>query len=191
MITLGLTGTGFSQESEPSYNVLRSLSEDVSRSMSETATWCSLQLALSKQLRSRELDPLENLRVPSFDDLGIHAWIDAKRESYKRAIPAINQKRSAFLREAGVELLDREQVMSAGKLLMYWPLETVDDGAAEAGSRKFFNIQDAPPWDCWFLYSEDRIFSWVPTVLVQRAQDGIDANPVDCIRWAKWSDLPS
>jgi hypothetical protein len=68
-------------------------------------------------------------------------------------------------------------------------METVSDGAAEASSRGFFDAEDAPPWDTWFWFKENTIFCWVPESLISRAQAGIDANPVDCIRWADWPKL--
>jgi hypothetical protein len=78
---------------------------------------------------------------------------------------------------------------SRGRLLLYEPLETVTDGASDSSSRGFFDIEDAPPWDMWFLYSRGSIFSWVPEALAQDAQAGIDANPVDCIHWCHWPKL--
>jgi len=84
---------------------------------------------------------------------------------------------------------DLAMARSQGRLLLYEPLETVDDGAASASSQGFFDVEDAPPWDTWFVYSGGSIFCWVPDSLVQKAQAGIDANPVDCIHWCDWSRL--
>lgn len=42
----------------------------------------------------------------------------------------------------------------------------------------------APPWDLWVHYTDGLLVSWVPDLLIDLAQRGIDANPVDCIRWA-------
>lgn len=78
---------------------------------------------------------------------------------------------------------------SKSRLLIYEPLETVDDGAAEAGSMGFYDVHDAPPWDTWFLYADHAVFCCVPEFAISRAQNGIDANPVDCIHWAEWSRL--
>jgi len=68
-------------------------------------------------------------------------------------------------------------------------METVADGAAQAASTGFYDIEDAPPWDTWFLYENDSIFCCVPETAISAAQAGIDANPVDCIHWANWSEL--
>jgi ferredoxin len=142
------------------------------------------------QLCSNELDPSDSLRVTPFDDLEIGIGIEEKRKSYVRATCAINESRSTLIRDTKLEIPDLTAAQSKGKLLLYWPLESVVDGAASAGSRGFFDIEDAPPWDTWFSYSGNSIFCWVPESLVQNAQDGIDANPVDCIHWCDWSKLP-
>jgi hypothetical protein len=102
---------------------------------------------------------------------------------------AIIETRSTLIRDTHIGNADLALAQSKGKLLLYEPLETVTDGAAAAASRGFFDIEDAPPWDTWFLYSRGTIFSWVPESLAQNAQAGIDANPVDCIHWCDWSKL--
>jgi len=67
---------------------------------------------------------------------------------------------------------------------------TVQDGASKAGSIGFYDLDDAPPWDTWFQYSDHAIFCCVLQLAVTRAQNGIDGNPVACIEWADWSKLP-
>ncbi len=176
MIKLGL-GKIVPNRREPSPAVLQALSE--------TVAWCLSRLLQSDQLRSRELDPSAILRVPPFDEFSAGAWTEAKRESYKRAIYAINEMRSTLVRDTDIEIADSAAAQSKGKLLLYEPLETVTDGASESSSRGFFDIEDAPPWDTWFLYSGGTIFSWVPESSVENAQAGIDANIVDCIHWCK------
>lgn len=71
-----------------------------------------------------------------------------------------------------------------GRILLYVPSDNVSDGASRYASNGFFDPDDCPLWDSWLQY-RDRIFlSWVPEVLFPLAQAGIDANPVECIRWA-------
>jgi hypothetical protein len=161
----------------------------VMQALSETVAWCLSRSPQCDQLRSRELDPSAILRVPRFDEIGVGAWTETKRESYQRAVYAINEMRSTLVRDTNVEIAGLAEAQSKGKLLLYEPLETVTDGASESSSRGFFDIEDAPPWDTWFLYSGGTIFSWVPESLVQNAQAGIDANIVDCIHWCNWSEL--
>jgi hypothetical protein len=71
-----------------------------------------------------------------------------------------------------------------GRLLLYVPDENVADGASRYASNGFFDPYDCPPWDLWLQYSDRTLISWVPEVLFPLAQAGIDANPIDCIRWA-------
>jgi hypothetical protein len=169
----------------------RGLSPVLLQTLSETAAWCSQRERLGSSFRSPELDPSAILEMPKFPDdkESIKAWIEVKRDSYRRATQWINQTRSELLKAAGIETLTATDALSKIKLLVYEPLETVDDGAAEAASIGFYDLQDAPPWDTWFLYADRAVFCCVPEFSITRAQDGIDANPVDCIHWANWSRL--
>jgi hypothetical protein len=71
-----------------------------------------------------------------------------------------------------------------GRLLIYYPAENVSDGASKYASNGFYDPFDAPPWDLWVSYDSGELISWVPNALVTLAQDGMDANIVDCIKWA-------
>jgi hypothetical protein len=77
-----------------------------------------------------------------------------------------------------------------GRLLSFAPDETLSDGAAEAVSQGFFNVENEPPWDLWLGYvvelGERRwgyVVCWIPPTFVQAAADGIDVNPEVCIDW--------
>jgi hypothetical protein len=188
MITLGRGKTVFDRKIEPSQSNPEVFPTEIRHTFFEVVTWCYHSIP-GDRFRSSELDPSEFLKVPPFDELGNEAWGQIKRESYQRAVSATNQSRSLHLRERGITISDVAVEQSKGKLLLWEPMETVTDGAAEASSRGFYDIEDAPPWDTWFLYSSGAIISWVPESSVQNAQAGIDANPVDCIRWIEWSDL--
>jgi hypothetical protein len=171
----------FTKRREPSSVVLKALSETVS--------WCLNRSLQSNRLRSPELDPSAILKFPSSAEVDVEVLIQTMRERYRRAIHAINEMRSTLVRDAKMEIADPAFARSKGKLLLYEPLETVEDGAAASGSRDFFDMRDAPPWDTWFLSSGDAILSWVPESVIPNAQAGIDANPVDCIHWCDWSEL--
>lgn len=133
------------------------------------------------------LDPAFVLKVPPFEELGIDAFVQAKRQSFEKATTFIRRRRSELLVKEAIHIPEVSTAQQTGRLLLYDPMETVTDGAAAASSRGFFDVEDAPPWDTWFWYAEGTIFCWVPEPLLTHAQAGIDANPVDCIRWADWS----
>ncbi len=183
MISLGLSNPEMSDSLQPSV--------EVTRVLGETAAWCTLHPLRSGSLRSLLLDPRSILSIPTFNELGIDAFVKAKHESYRQAVESIQRKRSDLLREAKAQPIEAAGTQSLGKLLLYEAMETVSDGAAEASSHGFFDMEDAPPSDTWFWYKDGTIFCWVPDSLVTDAQAGIDANPVDCIRWANWSALSS
>jgi hypothetical protein len=168
----------------------RELSPALLQTVSNAAIWCSREKTSGNSFRSLELDPSAILEVLKFphDKESIEAWIEKKRDCYLRAVSWINQTRSQFLKTANTETPEAD-ALSKSKLLLYEPLETVTDGAAEAASLGFFNLEDAPPWDTWFMYADHAIFCCIPESASTRAQAGIDANPVDCIHWANWSDL--
>ena len=181
MISLGLSSSGTGRNSQPPVEVLDAIRE--------TAAWCTYCSLRADGLRSSSLDPSPALNVPTLDELGIDAFVTAKRDSYQRATESIKRKRFELLREVATQPVKLAQAQLLGRLLLYEPMETVSDGAAEASSRGFFDAEDAPPWDTWFWLKESTIFCWVPESLISDAQAGIDANPVDCIRWADWSKL--
>ena len=162
------------------------LSPRISRVICEAMTWCS-----GKPFRRPELDPISILDIPDFSHglESIEAWIERKRDCYSGAVSWINETRSEVLKAARIEPCDAADALSKSRLLIYEPLETVDDGAAEAGSMGFYDVHDAPPWDTWFLYADHAVFCCVPEFAISCAQNGIDANPVDCIHWAEWSRL--
>jgi hypothetical protein len=169
----------------------RELSPAVLEAVLETATWCSSRQFSGSPFRSPELNPFAILDIPSFSDSldPVEAWLEKKDDRYGQAISWINETRLTLLKREGVKISDAIPSLSKIQLLVYEPLETVCDGAAEAASRGFYDSEDAPPWDTWFLYEERAILCCVPESAVARAQAGIDVNPVDCIHWAKWSRL--
>lgn len=162
------------------------LSPALSLVIAEALTWCS-----HKPFRTPALDPFSILDVPdwSYESQPFEPWAERKYDSYRRAISWINETRSELLREAGIKTLAAVDALSTCKLLIYWPMETVHDGASEASSMGFYDGNDAPPWDTWFFYGNRAIFCCVPEFAISRAQDGIDGNPVACIEWADWSRL--
>lgn len=191
MITLGL-GNIIPKRREPSPSGLQTLSEVVERlkpssavlqALSETVAWCVTTSLQRDHFRSKELDPSNFLKVTPYSESSIGVWLEAKRGSYQLAVDAINANRSTLVRAANINVVDPAVVESKGRLLLYEPLETVTDGASDSSSRGFFDIEDAPPWDTWFLYSAGSIFSWVPEAMIETAQTGIEANPVDCVHW--------
>jgi hypothetical protein len=184
MISLGLKNSESSKSTEPS--------PIVTKALAETARWCSDEQSLSHQLRSPKIDPSAALQRPHLPETqeSIQAWVQVRNSQYRQAVSQVTAQRSHLLAAMKVSTLDSDAAQAHGQLLIYFPMETVSCGASAASTQGFFDGKDAPPWDTWFWYSDGGILSWVPEDFVSRAQAGIDANPVDCIHWADWRDLP-
>ena len=88
------------------------------------------------------------------------------------------RKRSQLVRNAS------QTTQTGGRFLLFFPHETLADGAADLSSNGFFDVNYVPPWDIWVGYSDGILVSWVPPVLVDAADFGIGVNPEECIRWA-------
>jgi hypothetical protein len=81
-----------------------------------------------------------------------------------------------------------------GRLLVYFPDAELTDGAAQAESREFFDVFNAPPWGTWVGYFEEKssdrdrssyLLAWVPFEFIPLAEAGLGVNPEECIVWLK------
>lgn len=128
--------------------------------------------SLEAQLRSPELRPPYSIG-------GSYCG-----ESRQAIVDAVIERRSSVLKSLPWQNSSPAATEPVGRLLLYVPSENVSDGASRFVSKVFFDAFDCPPWDLWVFYSDRTLVSWVPEVLFSLAQAGIDANPVECIRWA-------
>ena len=127
---------------------------------------------LEHQLRSSPLKPA--------DSIGNSCSEESRREIVNRVI----ELRSSLVKSDRSPELEVSSGQFRGRILLYVPCENVSDGASRYASNGFYDPYDCPPWDLWLQYSDRTLVSWVPEVLFPLAQAGIDANPVDCIKWA-------
>ncbi len=112
--------------------------------------------SLTPQLRSPELQPPTPLH-----ELGTLTAIE-------EAVQELARQRSGLLAER--HLLQQERIDDLpGRLLLYEPQETVDDGAAQVSSQGFYDVRDSPPWDLWVTMQERSIVCWVPELLITHA----------------------
>lgn len=126
---------------------------------------------LADQLRSPELKPAFSLGTNI---------TDAARQD---AVAKLVEERGILLSKSAGES-GALGLKAGGRLLITAPAENVADGASQVGSLGFFDENDIPPWDTWVAFVDGDLLSWVPESLIGLAQDGIDANPVQCIWWA-------
>jgi hypothetical protein len=125
---------------------------------------------LDGQLRSSALKP--SLRLDQFED-----------EVWAKAVADVVAMRAAAQEDVSMKV--DAPMLARGRLLEFIPSQTLMDGAAKYSSNGFFDVNNVPPWDTWVAFSERILVSWVPPLLVEIAQNGIDVNPEGCIRWAE------
>jgi hypothetical protein len=148
--------------------------------LAETIVWCSGRVETG--LRSRELDPGLAGASALWNDPAAHVAALAKARS--RLVGAIEPVQDV----AG---------LAGGRLLVFFPAETLQDGAAEAESDGFFDAANIPAWDTWVAVFDDAdepavdyIVSWVPPALAGFVNGGINVNPEECIRWLQRARVP-
>lgn len=128
----------------------------------------------------------EQLKRSVFDDMDDWTWKMRSIYRERETLPV--------LEKGGV---DREE----GRILVFSPLDSLDDGAAFVASDGYFDVYNAPPWYTWItckrgeeMAVEDQfsfsILSWVPYESLERVAKGIDANPEQCLLWATMLDTP-
>jgi len=105
----------------------------------------------------------------------------SKDAAWRNAVSEVAAKRSELIHQLALPQIENE---SNGRLLLYIPSENLADGAAQQSSNGFYDADNVPPWDLWVDFSDGTLVSWIPPVLIDAAQTGIDANPEECIRWA-------
>jgi hypothetical protein len=126
---------------------------------------------LEHQLRSSKLKPTDSIGS-SYSE-----------ESIQEIVNGVIDLRSSLIKSQLFREHTTPPSQLRGRFLLYIPSENVSDGASRFASNGFFDAYDCPPWDLWIRYSDRTLISWVPEVLFPLAQAGIEANPIDCIRW--------
>ena len=128
--------------------------------------------------RPESLSPDWPSARPDFDLLSSYSC-----KLHEVVVSSVCDKRAAILAgRSGPNLLSL-------RFLIYEPEEQVSDGSSAYASKGFSDDFDEPGWATWIDSYRDpdlgvRLLCCVPPCLVEAAQAGIDANPVDCIHWA-------
>ncbi len=165
---------------------------DAMRQLRETVAWCTWRSAFGQpcdSLRFTWLRPpcLSQIRSDSERTQVVQRLANQRHELLQtypgspRTLPRISGS-----------------MTSLGRLLLYFPDETLFDGAAEVASHGLFDTDNEPPWDTWVLYREADtkpfgwsrfLLAWIPQRYAELADIGVRANPEACIRWISGSDL--
>jgi hypothetical protein len=135
-------------------------------------------------------------RPPSFQEISdVNERIDR--------VERVAATRAEWLREQNQYPASPSVGLNGGRLLAYDPDGNLFDGAAQAETGGFFDVDNRPPWDLWVCYMCDPecdpehwtpyssfLVSWIPPELVEVAGAGVWVNPEECIMWAEDLDTP-
>jgi hypothetical protein len=152
--------------------------------LTEAVSWCR-----DTGLPSQPRTSLRTCKV-ALDDL----------TSQSHQVFRVCLERSRRLWASGKQNLSPVADLCGGRLLAYFPDDNLFDGAAEAESQGFFDVNNIPPYDTWVwmvrnvrssAYADgacgemdaNYLVAWVPPDLIQLANAGVAVNPEACILW--------
>lgn len=115
------------------------------QSLAETIAWCTAWATLA--------DPEHCLRTPALQPSPLE-YMQSLAER-RACVATVIDARSQLLRDAGLEPQAPATNLAGGRLVLYMPDGTINDGGAAVYSRRFYDDDDIPPWDCWVLYVSD------------------------------------
>jgi hypothetical protein len=141
-------------------------------------------LRMHREARLDEIRPLAaQLRTPALKPS--MDFEEAKSTEQRIAVvEGVCAARRGMLSRAGQELGSGDIKLAGGRLLLYSQHDIDQSAAAGYPSKGLFNPKCAPPWDTWVCYMGEYVVSYIPRVLCGLAQDGMDVDPMNCIRWA-------
>lgn len=126
---------------------------------------------------------------------GRYAFYAREEAERMRMVDSLCDRRAALLTSPVDACRSQSELLAGGRLLVAL-LVSVADGASEAESHGFLDIEDLTPWDTWIACvpsmrrrSPAYLISWVPPAFLELAEAGIRVNCVDCLRWAVADDL--
>lgn len=118
--------------------------------------------------------------------------IGAGDDETKIIFDDVLKNRAEELNKLGIKPADRlKNRLATGALLKHMLNETINDGAEEAATDGFFDVDDVPPKDTWVEmvvgdpkdYRESFIIAWIPREYIFTAGRGISEDPIDINNW--------
>ncbi len=159
-----------------------------------TQAYCELQL------RNPDNNPATALRTfnPVYNEQKLFSYQEISYSecdytSVNWNIDPLDQVLSLYMEVFEKQLIHKNNIIRSdntnekfeGKILIPEIDMTVIDGASEAISNGFVDINDCPPIDTWFYKTLKNtnwiFFAWIPQQFVNLADKAITVNCVDCL----------
>jgi hypothetical protein len=165
---------------------------EIAQRLAETVAWCSRHARADdadSSTRSLALRP-PVMALP--DSKPLYRLLDVPGEA-RAAVEFVCESRRSELARLGIPV-DPVGSDLAGGLILLTTIDTDSCEAATEPSNGYYDLNDLPGWDTWFLHSETdgaggAIYCWVPGALVELAQRGMDVIPVKSVQWAQTLEL--
>lgn len=168
------------------------MTPEIAQRLAETVAWCSRHARAEDagaSTRSFALIP-QVMTIP--DSQPLHRLLYVPAEA-KRAVDFVCEARRRELKRLDIPVVPVGSDLAGGRILV----TTIDTDSCEAAtepSNGYYDHNDLPGWDTWFLHRDtDRswgaIFCWVPAGLVELAQRGMDVIPFISVEWAQSLEL--
>jgi hypothetical protein len=167
------------------------MNREVARRLAETVAWCSAQSRADDAdatTRSPTLCPLV-MALPQRQRLS--SLLNQPGEA-KAAVEFVCEARRRELAKLGMPVVSVGPDLARGRIL-FTTIDTDSCEAATGPSSGFYDLDDLPGWDTWFHQRPTHrpwgaIYCWVPSQLVELAQNGKHVIPVMSVEWAQSLD---
>ena len=145
------------------------INSDFNFNLKVTAKWCQgrqQSLSIDERFRAREVSPRIDIGDFSLNFL-------QKKEEIDRLV---------YERKKLVKPAVSEELNFKGRVIVFYPERSLQDGFLAIESEGFFDSNDFLPWDTWFYYdckivegeSEELLYAWVPQASVRLIENALN-----------------
>lgn len=105
---------------------------------------------------------------------------------------SVLRKRRQQLQQRGVALLQENELLDKGRLILTNPVDSIYDGYPGLESQGYFDYYELPPWDTWVCLTNevpglipqaDYVVAWVPNAQQEGVHYGRAVCMMDNISW--------
>ena len=167
------------------------LESAAAENLSEAIAWCGLRASAGDARTSVRTPEMRPALLEGSDDEVLRRLTKGSFADLREAVEYVGTRRRARLRQLGTGgrkyTGERKPNLAGGRVLVT-DFQTDLCVAAEPESNGFYDANDVPGWDTWFHCepapdTSGLLYCYVPQQLVQLADRGMLAIPVQCVRW--------
>lgn len=108
---------------------------------------------------------------------------DLPLSEIERTVRNVVDRRHKLLTAGGKTIKDWDSVLGHGRLIAFYPQQTLFDGAAALETDGLIDANNVPPWDLWACFVDDFLVSFIPDALVASFNCAVIVNPEQSLLW--------